>query len=370
MFRFDRRLLHNFDWVIVLFILIIAAMSVMNLYSAEYPDQSRGMPLYLKQLYYFILGFGGIAFIISFDYRKLMDHDYAIYTITTIFLLYLLLFGLLQAHTKRWIDLGPINIQPSEAAKLSLIIILASYYSRHDTSHGLTLKELSVPVLLTGIPFLLILKQPDLGTALLLIFIFASMTIFVKLRWSTFVILATIALSIIPVAWKFLLKPYQKERIESLFSPDKDLMTTGYQIFQSKIAMGSGGLLGKGYLKGTQGHLNFLPEKHTDFAFAVWAEEFGFLGSAVFFVIYFTMILWGLKISCTSRDKFGTLLCLGIVSLIFWQSLINMAMVMGLLPVVGMPLPLFSYGGSSLLTTMAGIGIMISVRMRRYQMVR
>ncbi len=370
MLRFDRRLLQNFDWVIVLFVLLIAAMSVMNLYSAVYQDQFRGTPLFLKQLYFFIMGFGVIAVIISFDYRKFMNYDYTIYGITIILLLYLLLFGLLQAHTKRWIDLGPFNLQPSEVAKLSLIIILASYYSRHDTSLGLTLKELSFPILLTGIPFLLILQQPDLGTALLLIFIFASMTIFVKLRWSTFIILTTIALSVIPIAWKFVLKPYQKERIESLFSPDKDLMSTGYQIFQSKIAMGSGGLLGKGYLRGTQGHLNFLPEKHTDFAFAVWAEEFGFLGSSLFFAIYFTMILWGLKISSTSRDKFGTLLCLGIVSLIFWQSLINMAMVMGMLPVVGMPLPLFSYGGSSLLTTMAGIGIMISVRMRRYQMSR
>ncbi len=370
MLRFDRRLLHNFDWVIVLFVLLIAAMSIINQYSAVYQDQSGKMPLYLKQIYFFIMGFIGIAIIISFDYRKFMTYDYPIYAITTISLLYLLLFGLLHAHTKRWIDLGPFNFQPSEMAKLSLIIILASYYSRHDTSHGLTLKEMSVPILLTGIPFLLILKQPDLGTALLFIFIFASMTIFVKLRWSTFTILATIALSIIPIAWKYVLKPYQKERIEAHFSPGNDLMTTGYQISQSKIAMGSGGLLGKGYLKGTQGHLNFLPEKHTDFAFAVWAEEFGFLGSTILFVIYLTMILWGLKISCTSRDKFGTLLCLGIVSLIFWQSMINIAMVMGLMPVVGMPLPLFSYGGSSLLTTMAGIGIVISVRMRRYQMVR
>ncbi|MGM0681348.1 MAG: rod shape-determining protein RodA, partial [Thermodesulfobacteriota bacterium] len=306
----------------------------------------------------------------SFDYRKFLKLDYAIYGTSTLLLLYLLLFGLIHAHTKRWIDLGPVNLQPSEVAKLALIIILASYYSRQDTSQGLTLKELFTPILLTGLPFLLILKQPDLGTALLLIFIFASMTIFVKLRWSTFIILSTIALSTIPVTWKYMLKPYQKDRIVTLFSPDKDLMTTGYQIFQSKIAMGSGGLLGKGYLKGTQGHLNFLPEKHTDFAFAVWAEEFGFIGSSIFFVIYFTMILWGLKISYTSRDKFGTLLCLGIVSLIFWQSLINLAMVMGLIPVVGMPLPLFSYGGSSLLTTMAGIGIMVSVRMRRYQMAR
>ncbi|MFP3983743.1 MAG: rod shape-determining protein RodA [Desulfurivibrionaceae bacterium] len=370
MLRFDRRLLQNFDWVILLFVLIIATMSIMNLYSITYQDQGSSNGLYLKQLYYFIIGLGVIGVIICFDYRKLLNWDYTIYTATIITLLYVLVFGLLHVHTKRWIDLGPVNFQPSEAAKLALIIVLASYYSRYDTSEGLTLKELLIPILLTAVPFLLILKQPDLGTALLLIFIFASMTIFVKLKWSTFAILTTITLSIIPVAWKFLLKPYQKERIESLFSPDKNLMTTGYQIFQSKIAMGSGGLLGKGYLKGTQGHLNFLPEKHTDFAFSIWAEEFGFAGSFIFLVVYFTMILWGLKISCSSKDKFGTLLCLGVASLILWQSLINLAMVMGLLPVVGMPLPLFSYGGSSLLTTMAGIGIMINVRMRRYQMAR
>ena len=198
-------------------------------------------------------------------------------------------------------------------------------------------------------------------------FIFVSMTLFVKLKWQTLSILLGTCASLIPIAWKFILKPYQRQRIETFLNPEADPLKTGYHIMQSKIAVGSGLFSGKGYLEGTQGHLDFLPERHTDFAFSIWAEEFGFIGSALFLFVYFFLILWGLNSAVSSRDKFGTLLSIGVVSLIFWQAFINLAMVMGMLPVVGMPLPLFSYGGSSLITTMAGIGILISVRMRRYQ---
>jgi rod shape determining protein RodA len=248
-----------------------------------------------------------------------------------------------------------------------LVITLASYYARKDTGKGFTLKELFIPITLTLFPFLLILKQPDLGTALMLGFIFVSMTLFVKLKIQTLTILLSVTGTLIPLAWKFFLKPYQRQRIETFLNPESDPLNTGYHIMQSKIAVGSGLGFGKGYLKGTQGYLDFLPERHTDFAFSVWAEEWGFIGSFFLLSCYCFMLLWGLNIAVTSRDKFGTLLVIGIISLITWQTFINLAMVMGILPVVGMPLPLFSYGGSSLLTTMAGIGIILSVRMRRYQ---
>ncbi|MDH3360281.1 MAG: rod shape-determining protein RodA, partial [Desulfobulbaceae bacterium] len=199
-----------------------------------------------------------------------------------------------------------------------------------------------------------------------LLFIFVSMTLFVKLRWQTLAILTTTCLSAIPIGWMFFLKPYQRQRIETFLNPEGDPLNTGYHIMQSKIAVGSGMKFGKGYMHGTQGQLDFLPERHTDFAFSVWAEEWGFLGSVILLGCYFFMILWGLNIAVSSRDKFGVLLAFGIVSLIFWQAFINLAMVMGLLPVVGMPLPLFSYGGSSLMTTMIGIGILMNIRMRRY----
>ncbi len=367
MLRFDRRLLHNFDWVIIIWLGLIITMCLMNLFSAIYPEIPSGTPVYIKQLYFFIMGFGLILAIISVDYRIFLSWNYPLYAAIILLLLYALLLGKSQAGTQRWINLGFFNLQPSEPTKLMLVITLASFYSRRDTDKGFSLKELMVPITLTLIPFLLILKQPDLGTALMLCFIFASMTLFVKLKWQTLTILGSVVATTIPIAWKFLLKPYQRQRIETFLNPEADPLKTGYHILQSKIAVGSGGLTGKGYLDGTQGHLDFLPERHTDFAFSIWAEEFGFIGSVAFLSIYFFMILWGLNSAVSSRDKFGTLLCIGVVSLIFWQAFINLCMVMGMLPVVGMPLPLFSYGGSSLITTMAGIGILISVRMRRYQ---
>lgn len=367
MLRFDRRLLHNFDWIIIIWLGLITTMCLMNLYSAIYPEKPAGTPVYIKQLYYFIMGFGLILAIISVDYRIFMSWNYPLYCIIILLLLYALLLGKSQAGTQRWINLGFFNLQPSEPTKLMLVITLASFYSRKDTGKGFSLKELMVPISLTFLPFLLILQQPDLGTALMLCFIFASMTLFVKLKWQTLTIMGSVVVATIPIAWKYFLKPYQRQRIETFLNPEADPLKSGYHILQSKIAVGSGGITGKGYLDGTQGHLDFLPERHTDFAFSIWAEEFGFIGSVVFLSLYFFLILWGLNSAVSSRDKFGTLLCIGVVSLIFWQAFINLCMVMGMLPVVGMPLPLFSYGGSSLITTMAGIGILISVRMRRYQ---
>ncbi len=367
MLKIDRRLLQNFDWVLLGIVVIIGAMCIANLYSAVYSAQSYGTPVYIKQLYYFIMGFFIILAVISFDYRFLVEMNYTLYAGVILLLIFSLFMGQAHADTQRWIDLGFFRLQPSEPAKLMLVITLASYYYRKDTGKGFTLKELIVPIILTGIPFLLILKQPDLGTALMLSFVFVSMTLFVKLRLTTLATLMTLAASLIGLSWNFLLKPYQKRRIETFLNPDADVLNSGYHITQSKIAVGSGGPFGKGYLHGTQGQLDFLPERHTDFAFSIWAEEWGFVGSLFFFAVYFSLIFWGLNIAASSRDKFGTLLCVGVVSLIFWQAFINIAMVMGILPVVGMPLPLFSYGGSSLITTMAGIGILLNVRMRRYQ---
>lgn len=366
MFRFDRRLLLNFDWVLIISVIIIAIMGLANLYSATYTSPSYGTPIYLKQLYYFILGFGIIAIIISLDYRVLITWNYGIYVTAIILLLLTLFFGKSIANTQRWINLGFMYVQPSEPAKLALVISLASYYARKDQGKGFTFKELIVPILLTGLPFVLVLKQPDLGTALMFAFIFLSMTLFVKLKWSTVGIMAFIGGSAIPIAWKFLLKPYQRLRIQTFLNPESDPLKSGYHILQSKIAVGSGLKFGRGFLKGSQVHLDFLPERHTDFAFSVWAEEWGFVGSLFFLACYFFFILWGLNIALASKDKLGVLLALGVISLIFWQAVINLAMVVGLLPVVGMPLPLVSYGGSSLITTMAGIGILINIRMRRF----
>jgi rod shape determining protein RodA len=367
MIRFDRRMLAHFDWWLLILFLLVCGMALFNLYSASYPPKPWGIPPYLKQCYFFLIGFGAILVILAFDYQDLHHWNYVFYVIVVGLLAAILVIGKTAGGAQRWINLGFFNLQPSELAKLMLVITLASYYSRKEVTDGYTIRQLMVPIGLTAIPFLLILLQPDLGTALMLGFIFMSMTVFVILRFSVYAIFGTFGLGAVLFAWEKLLKPYQKQRIQTFLNPENDPMGHGYQIMQSKIAVGSGGKFGKGYLEGTQGHLHFLPERHTDFAFAVWSEEWGFFGSMFFVLVYFLMLVWGLYASIFARDRFGMLLSFGIVMLIFWQAVINLLMILGFLPVVGIPLPLVSYGGSSLLTTLFAFGILLNVRMRRFQ---
>jgi rod shape determining protein RodA len=367
MLRIDRQLIKNFDWVMLVAVLLIAAMGLVNLYSATYAGRDAGTTVFLRQIFFFLAGISLIIIIHFFDYRLLLKWNYSLFAIVVGLLLAALFLGSSIAGTQRWINLGFFRLQPSEPAKLMLVISLASYYYRKDTGRGFSIRELFVPIGLTGILFLLVLKQPDLGTALMFAGIFVSMTLFVKLKWSTIGIISGTCAAAIPLGWKFFLKPYQRQRIETFLNPESDPTNSGYHIMQSKIAVGSGLKFGKGYLKGTQGHLHFLPERHTDFAFSVWAEEWGFAGALFFLAVYFFLILWGLNVCLASRDKFGVILAFGIVSLIFWQAIINLLMVMGLLPVVGIPLPMFSYGGSSLMTTLISIGLLMNIRMRRHQ---
>lgn len=345
----------------------VCGMALMNLYSASYPPLPYGIPPYIKQCYLFLLGLASIVFILCFDYRELHFWNYPFYILIVLLLLFVLFAGNSAGGAQRWINLGLFKLQPSELAKLALVVTLASYYSRKEQPGGYGIRDMVTPVLLTLLPFLLILKQPDLGTALMLGIIFVSMTVFAKVRWQTYGLGLILCSAAGVFAWLYLLKEYQKRRIETLLNPAKDPMGQGYQILQSKIAVGSGEFSGKGYLEGTQGHLHFLPERHTDFAFAVWSEEMGFAGSVTFLSVYFCMLFWGLYAAMTARDRFGVFLSFGVVMLIFWQAVINLLMILGFLPVVGIPLPLVSYGGSSLLTTLFGLGILMNVRMRRFQ---
>lgn len=366
MIRMDRRLFEHFDMILMLFICMVCIMALFNLYSASFPHNNYGVAPYVRQGYFFLMGFCLFVFVISFDYQELHSLNYPFYVLIVTLLLIAFFIGDKAGGAQRWINLGFFKLQPSEPAKLMLVIALASFYSRKEVVEGYSIKQLVVPVILTAIPFVLILLQPDLGTALMLGIIFVSMTVFVKLRVSTYAIMGSLALGLGAFAWEQLLKPYQKQRIQTFLNPEKDPMGHGYQIVQSKIAVGSGGTFGKGYMEGTQGHLHFLPERHTDFAFSVWGEEWGFVGSLIFLGIYFLLLLWGIHVAMYAKDRFGVLLAFGIVTLIFWQAVINLLMILGFLPVVGIPLPLVSYGGSSLLTTLLALGILMNVRMRRF----
>lgn len=373
MFKVDRRFFLHFDMILLLLILLVAGMALCNLYSASLPYHGYGMAPWLKQLWIFIAMLGMMGVILCIDYKYLHTLSYVIYAGVVVLLIVADVIGSSAGGSQRWIGLGFFNLQPSELAKISMVIILASYYARHESVDGYSIKDLLLPAGLLGVPFILIFIQPDLGTALMLGVIFVSMTIFVKLRLSTYLIGGGLACAVAVIgvcdylySWVGLLKPYQKKRIETLFNPDQDAMGSGYQILQSKIAIGSGGFKGNGYGVGPQGHLSFLPERHTDFAFAVLGEEWGFIGSFFFLGMYFMLLLWGLWVAAEAKDRFGLLLAYGVVILIFWQAVINLFMVLGFLPVVGIPLPLVSYGGSSLLTTCIGLGILMNVRMRRF----
>jgi rod shape determining protein RodA len=358
---FDRRVFAHFDWWLLGFIIAIMIIGVINLNSAS---AATGAFYQWKQLQWYVAGLFLMILFSLFDYRILSSYAIHIYIVTVVLLLLVIFVGKSVSGSQRWIPLGFFHLQPSEFAKLSTVIVISSYFYHHEKpSYGI--KDLIRPVLLMAIPFFLIFRQPDLGTALLVLLIMASIILVAGLRWTSVITIITACIGIMPLAWKFL-KPYQKKRLEIFLNPEADPLGSGYHIIQSKIAVGSGKIFGKGYMAGTQAHLDFLPEVHTDFAFSIWAEEWGFVGAVLLLAIYFLIIARGLQIASQSKERFGSFLAFGIVAMLFWQVVINTFMVTGLMPVVGIPLPMISYGGSSVITTMIGIGLLINVKSRRF----
>lgn len=364
---FDRRLAQNFDWVLFGLSLIMAGIGLVALYSAVTAGAQTGeRALFNRQLMWFGIGLGVMVVSFFFDYKYLDKFAPAIYVVTLVLLALVHFYGIMGGGSRRWLLIGPISIQPSEIAKLTVVIILARCYAKSPTSNGYTLRELIKPMLMTAVPFVLISRQPDLGTAILLGLIAASMTMFARIERRTLLALGAACALIVPVVWSFLLRDYQKQRVLTLLNPDRDPLGAGYHIIQSKIAIGSGMLFGKGFLKGTQNTLSFLPEQHTDFIFSVLAEEWGLLGSFAVLMVFFLLIICGLRIAHGCRDIFGMMIAVGVTGMLFWQVVINVSMVMGLMPVVGVPLPFISYGGSSIVMMMLGLGLLINIRMRRF----
>ncbi|MFH1075454.1 MAG: rod shape-determining protein RodA [Pseudomonadota bacterium] len=364
MIMFDRRLVQHFDWPLLIMTCCIAFIGLITLYSAVSSDPSRSH-LFARQIFWFGMGTAIMVAVLFFDYRLLERWAMPIYLISVALLVVVLVFGRVISGSQRWLTVGSVSIQPSEFAKIACIIMLARFFSANLTYGGMLLQDLWKPFLWIVVPFMLIALQPDLGSALMVLLIAGSIVLFVKIRKSAFVFLASVGAFVTPMVW-FFLKEYQKQRILTFLNPDRDPMGAGYHIIQSKVAIGSGMFFGKGFLKGTQSYLFFLPEQHTDFIFSVLAEEWGFIGAGAVIVCFLILLAVGINVAFRSRENFGTIVAVGIVSMIGWQVFINIGMTMGIMPVVGIPLPMVSYGGTSVLSTLIAIGILLNISMRRF----
>ncbi len=366
MLGIDRRIVLHFDWPLLALSLAIAGLGIISVMSASYGGADRALhPLVIRQMIWIAAGTVVLIVAALLDYRALSSYAYPLYVIALVLLAVVDVAGHSTGGSQRWINLGVFKIEPSEIAKLAIVLVMVRYLREEPPRGGWSLHQLIVPMVLIAVPAALVLKQPDLGSTLILIFASATLIFVAGLKWRTMTVLLLAALLAAPLAWSHL-KPYQRQRLVSFVNPEADPLGSGYHIIQSEIAIGAGGTFGKGYLKGTQSRLNFLPEQSTDFIFAVFAEEFGFAGSLVLLGLYGAIIARGVWIARHARERYGALLAIGITSIIFWQVAINIGMATGMLPIVGITLPLMSYGGSSMLTMMAAMGILISINTRRY----
>jgi rod shape determining protein RodA len=353
--------LAQINWSMVLLVCLIASVGFVMLYSAAGGSLD---PWASRQMVRFAVGLALMLGVAVIDLRLILRYAYLIYAGALTLLIAVEIVGEIGMGAQRWIDLGFFQLQPSELMKVALVLALARYF------HGLEIESIGriLPLLpallLVAMPALLVLKQPDLGTAGMLIMGGGALFFAAGVRIWKFAVLLASGLAAIPVAWN-LLHDYQKNRVLTFLEPERDPLGSGYHILQSKIAFGSGGVFGKGYLLGTQSHLNFLPEKQTDFIFTMLAEEFGLVGALTLLLIYAVLIGYGFAIALRSRSHFGRLLALGLTFNLFLFVFINTAMVMGIIPVVGVPLPLISYGGTAMLTVLIGFGLIMSVYVHR-----
>jgi len=356
-------------------VLLLLGISLLTLFSVTHTDpvSITSLPLYIKQFLWILIG--GFVFLLfaSIDYHVIARFVYPLYGITILLLVMVLVTGRTISGAKRWIGIGVLSFQPSEIAKLTLLLVFAKYLSDvHDhAGKGLNLKTVIPPFCLLLLPMLLVLKQPDLGTGLALSAIFFSMIFVLGFRSHFLIYFALLSLMLIPfigqIFWNSL-KGYQKERIQTFLNPMADPTGGGWHVIQSKIAIGSGGFLGKGMGEGTQSQLKFLPESPTDFIFSVFSEEWGLIGVIVLLTLFVFLLWWGIDVAYRAKDTLGILMAVGIVGLISYNLLVNVGMALGLLPVVGVPLPLMSYGGTAMITHLGLLGLLLSIKMKRFSL--
>jgi rod shape determining protein RodA len=350
------------DWTLIGLVVLIGAVSVLNLHSSSL---AAGNNIYLRHLYWLLLGLGVMGGIAAVNYRTLQRLVPFFYVGVVVLLALVLVVGKEVNGSRRWLDLGFVGFQPSELAKLAVILTLATWFQRYPRPGGYTLRDLMPVGFLLGIPMFLVLQEPDLGHTLMLMFIGGSMLAYERFERRAMVTVLLVGLGAAPLLWKFVLRDYQKDRILTLVDAEADSLGAGWHARQARVAVGSGGLVGKGHAEGTQVAGGFLPENHTDFVFANLAEEHGFIGGSLVLGIYLFIVLGALRSASQARDKFGGHVAVGVGALIFWHVVMNMGMVLNVLPVTGVTLPLLSYGGTSVLTVMAAMGLLLNINLRR-----
>ena len=362
----DRRSVQNFDWVFLLLVAVLVIMGLVNLMSAAAAGVEGGTSNVVRR-HVMVMGaaalvMGVCAFV---DYRHVERFAPIIFVFSLFLLGLTLVVGVVTRGAQAWLFEGG-SFQPSEFAKVALVIMRARYFHRNPPSTIQRLRQLVPPFLIVALPIGLILLQRDLGVALLTLLVALTYLPLLHIPMRAWSAIAGLAAAGLAALWTFGLRPYQQQRILDFLDPARDPLSSGYQAIQSRIAVGSGGFLGAGWQEGTQTQLRFLPTQHTDFVFSVLAEEWGFVGSTLVLAFFIALLLWGLWIAQSSKDGFGAMLAVGLVGTLFWPATINIAMVLGLAPVIGVPLPLFSYGGSALMSAAIALGLLLNVSMRRY----
>jgi rod shape determining protein RodA len=362
----DRARIQDFDWILIALVGAISLVGVLEIYSSTHASSLAGMQW--KQLMWIGVGLAGMCLIAMIDYHTLLDQAPALYAVGIVSLLVVLVLGFSRLGAKRWISLGGIvNLQVSEIMKLIIIIVLARYFT-DVRSERLTLADLAKVGALTLVPVGLILKQPDLGTAMVLVPVALIGIFLAGLQWKHMAVGVVVVALLVPIAWnmRHYLKPYQQQRIQTFLHPEDNPRGAGYQILQSEIAVGSGGFWGKGFGKGSQNQLGFVPVRYSDFILAALAEEQGFIGVCFVLLLYLGLILRLVDNAQKAKDRAGMYIVMGVTAVLGFQVLVNTAMVIGYMPVTGIPLPLISYGGSATAFVFLALGLVMNVRMRRF----
>jgi len=356
--------IRTFNVGLIVTTLLIFGLGLITLYSATkgpgMGELSRAQPVW------FVVGCTISLGLIFVDSQVLERSSYVLYAVCLVLLVLVLVVGHVGGGSQRWLRLGFFRLQPSEFAKIAIVFTLAKYFRDDRRAGPYTLKKLLVPGLIVAPFFVLILLQPDIGTAGILFLSAASIVVFLKVHWKSLLVTVFLAMLILPISYRFVLRDYQRDRVKTFLDPGRDPRGSGYNALQCKIAVGSGKLFGKGYLQGSQSQLNFIPEQHTDFIFSVFAEERGFMGAIVLLLLYFFYCYFALRTVGRARDKFEMLLAFGLTSILFWHVFINLGMVSGILPIVGVTLPFFSYGGSSLVTFMMITALLLNLGRKKY----